>query len=108
MPKNAQWRVQMAVCSLKETHIRRKIVKKKTTYMWNQYYYYFKLPEIRVGWVHTTKNSVTLSNNDKNNKIIKFMAIMYYNNNNNCTKIKIHDTNNNIKITNKWNNDNKN
>ena len=31
-------------------------IKKGNLYIGNQYYYYFGLPKIRIGWVHTTKN----------------------------------------------------
>ena len=45
-------------CNRKEKdHVRRKInSKNKSIYAWNQYYYYFGLPKIRVSQAHTTKN----------------------------------------------------
>ena len=40
-------------------YIRRKVnSKKRNVYMWNQYYCYFDLPKIGVGWDPTTKNYV--------------------------------------------------
>ena len=43
--------------NLKEKdYIRRNInSKKRNIYVWNQYYYYFDLPKIRVSQAHTTK-----------------------------------------------------
>ena len=41
----------------KKIYIRRNInLKKGEVCMWNQYYYCFDLPKIRVGRAHTTKN----------------------------------------------------
>ena len=33
----------------------------KNIYAWNQHYYYFDLPKIRVGQARTTKNQVALA-----------------------------------------------
>ena len=44
-------------CNLKEKDHIRRIIKSKNRniYKWNQYYYYFDLPKIRVGRARTTK-----------------------------------------------------